>query len=60
MECPISEERDTFFKNGTDAQDRCRSGNKCVVLRESLFNSIILEHYRKIRAAKAVIREVSG
>jgi hypothetical protein len=48
MERPISEERDTVFKDSTDAQDRCCPDNKYMVLWESVFDPIILEHYRPV------------
>ena len=34
------------LENRTDAQNRCRLGNKCLVFGESLFAPIISEHYR--------------
>jgi hypothetical protein len=37
----VSEERHSFLKNGTDAQDRCRLDNKRLVFGESLFDTII-------------------
>jgi hypothetical protein len=44
--CPAGEERHSFFKNGTYAQDRGLPGNKCLVLWETMFDTMILEHYR--------------
>jgi hypothetical protein len=44
--CAVREERDSFFKNGTDAQDCCGPDNKRLVFGESLFDTIILEHCR--------------
>ncbi|MDR1029814.1 MAG: hypothetical protein LBL76_02970, partial [Treponema sp.] len=39
------EERDTFFKDRTDAQDSYRPCYKYLVFWESVFDTIILEHY---------------
>jgi hypothetical protein len=45
MVCAISEERDSFFEDRTDAQNCCWFDNKCLVFGESMFDPIILEHY---------------
>jgi hypothetical protein len=42
--CAISEERYSVLEDRTDAQDRCWTDNKCLVLGESMFDTIILEH----------------
>ena len=43
--CAISEERDSFFEDRTDAQHCCRFDNKCLVFGESMPDPIISEHY---------------
>jgi hypothetical protein len=43
---PAGEEGHSFFKNGTYAQDRGLPGNKCLVLWETMFDTMILEYYR--------------
>jgi hypothetical protein len=43
--CPAGKEGYSFFKNGTYAQDRGLPGNKCLVLWETRFDTMILEHY---------------
>jgi hypothetical protein len=43
--CGISEERYRVLENRTDAQDCCCLDHKCLVFRENVFNSIILEHH---------------
>jgi hypothetical protein len=45
---PAGEEGAPFFKNRTDAQDRCRPDNQCLVFWESLFVTMILEHYQHL------------
>jgi hypothetical protein len=42
---PVSEEKASFFKNGTDAPDRCGPDNKRLFFGEGMFVPIILEHY---------------
>jgi IS1 family transposase len=45
LECALGKERHTVLEDRTDAQNRCRLGNKCLVFWEGVLDPIILEHY---------------
>jgi hypothetical protein len=47
-ECTVREERPLFLENGTDAQDGCLANNTCLVFGESVFDTMILEHYQPL------------
>jgi hypothetical protein len=47
-ECKVREERPLFLENGTDAQDGCWANNTCLVFGESVFDTMILEHYQVV------------
>jgi hypothetical protein len=47
----MGEQLKVLQNNRTDAQDRCRPYNKCLVFGKGVLDTMILEHHRKLPGA---------